>query len=203
MLEIKIDGLENIDDDYNAFTPRIEKAVKGSLNTMQSTLIKRLQAHIQEDVYDEYKPKDYIRRHDLPEYGMSIFDKHNMHPLPLTGRYGLEFSYTPDDGKNSFHKYAEEERPYYTTGDTIIDVIQNDSGYLWRNGGNIGKKRPFWNNFVDEVTDQADKWFAKGINETDMGGKGDKLRAVSDGKAERENKYYELHSNYSAVSTEY
>ena len=184
MFNFKIEGIESIKEDLDNFNKQVNEGITYGLRSLSSELTPCLQRHIQKDVYDAYKPEDYERRHDNPSYGMSLYDKDNM-GLKLTAK-GIEFTYTPN-GKNSHYP----DSPYYSNGDAIIDVIQSDHNYLWRKEGNIGVKRPFWNNFVEEVEAQGDKWFVQGFNKYNP-----ELQAKSDGKLVKENGDYQLQPNF-------
>ena len=109
------------------------------------------------------------------------------------GKESVEFTYEPN-GQSKQYPNAR----YYPDGDTIIDVLQEDRGYLWRNMGGIGKRRRFWDNFVDEVVKEGDKWFVQGFNEYDDTGN---VRATADGQLVREGSDYRLDPTYEVRNT--
>lgn len=160
MLDIKIEGVESIQSDLDEFKTKVNRGINYGLKAFASELTPCLQRHIQSDVYETYEPKDYIRRHNHPQYGRSIFHSNNMEYHFLSGGNGVEFSYEPD-GRNNLYP----DSPYYTDGDSIISVIQQDKGYLWLKDGSIGKKRPFWDNFVKDVIHSGETWFESGFNQ--------------------------------------
>ena len=190
MFDFKVEGIESIQSDYDEFNLKVNRATGYGLKSLASELAPALQRHIREDVYEAYSPKRYQRRYNHPQYGRSLYSEKNM-SWNLVNRSGghssVEFSYEPD-GYNSHYPNAR----YYPDGDTIIDVLQNDRGYLWRGMDGIGKERRFWDSFVDEVVSEGDKWFVQGFNEYDH----ENLRAVADGALVREASDYRLDPTY-------
>ena len=188
MFTFKVDGADSIDKDFEEFNRDVSIATTYGLKTVASELTPALQRHIRKDVYEAYSPRRYQRRYDHPEYGRSLFDIGNMN-WSLTkngGRESVEFTYE-QNGQNKHYPNAR----FYPDGDTIIDVLQEDRGYLWRNMEGIGKERRFWDNFVDEVVKESDGWFVSGFN-----GYSRDLRAVKDGKVIREESDYRLDPTY-------
>lgn len=164
MFTFKVDGADSIDKDFEEFNRDVAIASNYGLRTVASELTPALQRHIRKDVYEAYTPRRYQRRYDHPEYGRSLFDIGNMN-WSITrngGMESVEFSYEPD-GRNTHYP----SKDYYEEGNSIIRALQEDIGYLWRSRGSIGRKRPFWDNFVDEVGKKADGWFVQGFNEYD------------------------------------
>ncbi len=189
MLTFKVQGVESIQGDYDEFNLQVSRATNYGLKSLASELIPALQRHIQSDVYAAYTPERYRRRFDQPQYGRSIYSEKNMN-WNLVNRSGgqrsVEFTYEPN-GRNALYPNAD----YYPDGDTIIDVLQEDKGYLWRGMEGIGKERRFWDNFVDEVLKEGDKWFVAGFNGYDR-----ELQAVTDGALTREGNDYRLDPTY-------
>ena len=188
MLTVKVQGVESIQSDVDEFNRDVRIATGYGLKAVASELPPALQRHIRKDVYEAYVPKRYQRRFDHPEYGRSLYDVGNMNwnITGIGGRESVEFTYEPS-GYNANYPNAR----YWGDGDTIIDVLQNDEGYLWRNMEGIGKERRFWDNFVDEVVKESDGWFVSGFN-----GYSRDLRAVKDGKVIREESDYRLDPTY-------
>ena len=188
MFTFKVDGIDSIDKDFEEFNRDVAIASNYGLRTVASELTPALQRHIRKDVYEAYTPRRYQRRYDHPEYGRSLYDVGNMNwsLAKNGGRESVEFTYEPN-GQNKHYPNAR----FYPDGDTIIDVLQEDRGYLWRNMEGIGKERRFWDNFVDEVVKESDGWFVSGFN-----GYSRDLRAVKDGKVIREESDYRLDPTY-------
>ena len=188
MLAIKVEGVDSIQRDIDEFSRDVEIATSYGMRTVASELAPALQKHIREDVYEAYAPQRYERRYDHPEYGHSLYDVGNMNwsIVKNGGNESVEFTYEPN-GRNTHYPGAR----YWGDGDTIIDVLQKDDGYLWRGMDGIGKQRRFWDNFVDEVGKEADKWFVSGFNEYPHD-----LRAVKDDNVIREDSDHHLNANY-------
>lgn len=188
MFTFKVDGADSIDKDFEEFNRDVSIATTYGLKTVASELTPALQRHIRKDVYEAYSPRRYQRRDEHPEYGRSLFDIGNMN-WSLTkngGRESVEFTYEPN-GQNKHYPNAR----FYPDGDTIIDVLQEDRGYLWGNMEGIGKERRFWDRFIDDVVKESDGWFVSGFN-----GYSRDLRAVKDGKVIREESDYRLDPTY-------
>lgn len=105
-----------------------------------------LEEHIQADVYDKFEPREYIRRYG----GGGLIDTESNTRIPyaiaqtrgawLKGLMTLR--YTPDGSSSQWEHPAN--------GDELIGRIESGSGYEWsRRPG----PRPFWQNFVNELTD--------------------------------------------------
>lgn len=185
MFTFYLQGVESIQSDFDEFHLEVNRATNYGLKTLASELAPALQRHIQSDVYAAYTPEQYQRRYLHPQYGRSIYSEKNMR-WDLVNRSGeqrsVEFTYEPD-GRNTRYPTAD----YYADGDSLITVLQEDKGYLWPNSGSIGRERPFWSNFVDEVVRDGDKWFVAGVNQSDPS-----LQAKSDGALIREASDYTL-----------
>lgn len=176
MIDIKIEGIESIKSDYDDFLLKTKKATQYGLKALTSELIPTLQKHIVEDVYIAYSPEAYERRYDNPQFGRSLYSEKNMnYDFIYNGGQGVVFNYEPD-GKNNHYNGS----PYYADGDSIIKTIQEDRYYLWLDNAGIGAKRPFWDNFVNEVASQGDEWFVKGFNENPYGLKAEKDGNITD-----------------------
>lgn len=188
MFTFKVDGVDSIDKDFEEFNRDVSIAANYGLRTVAGELAPALQRHIRKDVYEAYTPEQYQRRVDNPQFGQSLFDVGNMNwSIHRSGRMErVEFTYEPN-GRNAHYPSAR----YWDDGDTIIDVLQNDRGYLWRSMGGIGKQRRFWDRFIDEVVAEGDKWFVQGFN-----GYSRDLQAVKDGNVIREDSDYQLDPTY-------
>lgn len=191
MIGLRISGIESIQSDYDEFNVKVRRASNYGLKAVASELTPCLQKHIETDVYDAYEPQDYLRRYDNPQYGRSIHSDKNMEwnlRYMGNGEQSLEFTYTPN-GRNTHYL----DSPYYTDGDSIIDVIQRSSGYLWTDGDNI-PKRPFWNLFIQDVLRQGDEWFVHGFNSLEQS-----LQARSDRMLIDETRDYALSPTYTSI----
>lgn len=185
MLTFKVQGVKSIQEDYDEFNRKVSRATEYGLKALASELTPALQRHIQSDVYAAYTPEQYQRRYVYPQYGRSIYSEKNM-SWNLVNRSGsqrsVEFTYEPN-GRNTHYPNSD----YYLDGDSLISVLQEDKGYLWLKSGSIGKERPFWYRFVEEVAKMGDQWFVVGFNQYDP-----TIQANSDGKFVREVTDYRL-----------
>ena len=169
MFDFKLTGADSISKEYQAFNTKVYTATQAGLMAVGSELTKKLQKHIQTEVYDAYTPQDYKRR---VEYGggIPIISAQNM-DLHINGM-SLTFTYEPS-GKNTNYPTSR-----YADGDQLIEAIEN-SKYTWAGTGDI-PKRPFWNSFVDEmvgVNGQAETILVKTMNQAESD-----LQVKTDGK---------------------
>lgn len=150
MLKVMISGLETIDDDINAFMPRVDKATTAGLKAVASDMKASLIQHVKDDVYAAYSPLDYERTGAM--VANSAFD------YDIAGGT-LVFSYSFD---------TKSEQPYYAASDDVIAAIQ-DSKYLWNVRKRKIPERPFWDNFVKEqfLDGKAEASFVAGMNAQD------------------------------------
>lgn len=156
MFDFKLTGADSVSKEYKAFNTKVYKGTQAGLTAVGSEMTKQLQKHIQDEVYDAYTPKSYMRRIDYGG-GTPIISPKNM-DLQF-GKMSLTFSYEPS-GRNT--RYPDSD---YVDGDELINAIEN-SDYTW-NGTEDIPKRHFWNNFVDDMvgaSGQAERIFVKGMN---------------------------------------
>ena len=160
MLKVTISGLETIDDDINAFMPRVDKATTAGLKAVASDMKANLKKHIQEDVYDAYSPVKYIRRH---ESGGMISDNTMSYAI---GRSSLIFEYAHPTSP-SYWKSGVKHWYDYDDGDDAIKAIQSGEGYPTATPD--AGERPFWSNFIKEFFEggMAEVSFVAGMNNAD------------------------------------
>lgn len=159
MLDFTISGIESITRDFEAFTPRINRAVSAGLNAVSSDMSASLKKHIELDVYAAYDPKDYLRRSDNPSYGTPLNSDENIGATVVDNT--LIFGYVPT-GEHSL--YDEE-----IDNDELIRVISLAEGYQWFVKKRKIPPRPFWDNFLAEMIygKQAEISFVEGMNNAD------------------------------------
>lgn len=156
MFDFKLTKVDSVTKDYLDFYKKVQNAMQAGLTAVGSEMTKQLQKHIQDEVYDAYTPKSYMRRIDYGS-GTPIISPKNM-DLQF-GKMSLTFSYEPN-GRNA--RYPDSD---YVDGDELINAIEN-SDYTW-NGTEDIPKRHFWNHFVDDMvgaSGQAEQVFVKGMN---------------------------------------
>lgn len=170
MLNFIISGIESITGDFEAITPRINKAVSAGLNAVSSDMKAALKRHIELDVYSAYDPIDYLRRSENPSYGTPLNSDENIGATVSDNT--LIFGYVPT-GEHSL--YDDEG----LDNDELIKVISLAEGYQWYVKKRKIPARPFWNNFISEIIQggQAEISFVGGINNADK-----ELNAVQTGQ---------------------
>lgn len=158
MFNFKLTGADSISKEYKSFNTTVYDATQSGLITVYSEMVKGLQKHVQEDVYDAYQSEaqlPYMRRVDYGG-GIPIISAKNM-DYTIKGMT-LTFSYEPS-GKNTNYPTSK-----YVDGDKLINAIEN-SDYTW----DTPKipERHFWNNFAEEMVGaggKAESIFVKGMN---------------------------------------
>lgn len=151
MFRATVTGLENIEKDYEAFMPRVDKAIEAGLFAVANDMRASLIQHVEDDVYAAYTPISYKRTYEMK-------DRDNI-DTDVNGRR-LVLTYQFD---------TESEPPYYTNSDDVIRAIQDGKAhgnYLWNVYKRSIKPRPFWDNFVAEqfLDGKAEESFVTGIN---------------------------------------
>lgn len=152
-------GISGLMDDLITFQGAVETGVRASIMPMAEAMKQALTARIDLDVYDKYTPKAYPRRRDNPEFGPALTDM-DTNVLIWDKGAGFVFSYEPH-GEHSgtmkdlvgHHKEQWEKqdapiKPNPVHGDDLIRRIETGKGYDWK----FNKPRPFWNQFVQDVT---------------------------------------------------
>lgn len=149
MFRATVTGLENIEKDYEAFMPRVDKAIEAGLFAVANDMRASLIQHVEDDVYAAYTPISYKRTYEMK-------DSDNI-DTDVNGRR-LVLTYQFD---------TESKKPYYKNSDDVIRAIQ-DGYYLW-NGTEEIPLRPFWENFIKEqfLDGKAEESFVAGINAKD------------------------------------
>lgn len=107
----------------------------------------RLKQHVKKDVYDRWKPTEYIRR-----------DK-NGGIIDIDGSSGVNGPFPQTQGKNIAAGFELRYRPsgesaqwkYPANNNELIGRIESGTGYEWREHPG---PRPFWTNFVNEMIEQ-------------------------------------------------
>ena len=178
-IKVAVTGLESIDADYNAEILNIKMAAAYALYNVFEDAKDALVRHIEEDVYSPavFTPTVYPRRSEHPEFGPALTDMATnlrpYEPIPadMTGANwgGFKMSYMPSGEHRGTTADLEaggsgEPRPikaYPPYGDRVdnnnlIYRIETGRGYTWRRRPG---ERPFWQNFIDEMTDGGE--FAK------------------------------------------
>lgn len=144
-----------LEQDISEFTAQLDAAVSESERALAPMIIELLYEHIQEDVYNQYEPTQYLRRHDEPRYyaGPAIDDLGQITSATYTP-LSVEVEYNPDGESDQW------ERPL--CGDDLIRRIEQGGKWEW----NVAMpKRPFMRNAVSELIEggKAADWYAETI----------------------------------------
>lgn len=152
MFKIEVSGLETLDKDYDEQLKVIDKAIPAGLSVVGNEMAAALQRRVQQDVYAAYSPEAYKRTGEMG-------DINNMTTTIDNASNTLVFDYRFGTGS---------ARPYFKDSDQVIAAIQ-DSDYLWNVSNRDIPKRPFWDNFLNELfsDNRVDEYFARGMNQAE------------------------------------
>ena len=149
MLDISLKWEKSLNQDFEEIIEKKDKAVTAGLKIVLSDFVTSLQSHVQEDVYNAYAPKKYVRTNEMinPE-NMQGSVKENV----LSFNYEFSTEMTNANHGN-----------YYENSDDVIRAIQDGKNYPW--GVKI-EPRLFWDKFVSEqlIGGQAEKSLVNGMN---------------------------------------
>ncbi len=139
---VRVIGTEELYRDLREEVKKINSRIPNALNRVGSEMIYNLQEHIQKDFYDAYEPKEYERRRENPEHGLSMMERESY----FTEIHGktMVFHYIP----NTSHKLYEtwDRFPLPRDPDDLIEWAQHSHSM----GHSMIPARPFWNNFVND-----------------------------------------------------
>ncbi len=123
--------------------PALEKGLRLVGEDMRYDLAK----HIQRDVYDQYSPVEYQRRGDSGIKAQALDAKIYSDGAHVTLDFKPNGSH-PDEGAWA------ERNVRVVNGDELIGRIEKNSpAYTWPPVKESAKRRPFWQNFVNEMVD--------------------------------------------------
>lgn len=158
-ITVTVTGLESIDEDFKAFQKELSAKVAAAMDDVGADMSFALQEHIQKDVYDKYSPKVYQRRSENGSLGRPLIDPQANITINNRGE-GLSLIYSPTgEHSNASWHTADDD-------DLIRRIEQKSPPYFAKAQGKV-PPRPFWQNFVNEMTDQ-DKmaiYFAQAMRE--------------------------------------
>lgn len=182
-LTFTVTGDKEIDEDLKAVQLELrQKMIKG-LPNVRNDMLDSLEKHLLSDVYRAYRPKEYPRRKDHPEFGPSLIDfttkgqVRNIGNISEDGTWAeVGFDYLPDGSHSGTTADLDPTSAYYDADhprklkpnpvhrNELIRRIESGKGYDWKRHPG---KRPFWQNFVNEMVDDGmlEYFFAKAMRE--------------------------------------
>ena len=149
MLKITIKQEGSIEEDYEKFERRLDKAIYGGLKVVASELPPALRQHIDDDYYAQYEPiTGYGRRYMIGDDS------------------AMNTSFTYNSMTFNYHPVGANSRNLIE-GDRFLSIMENGTGYGWEYA-NV-PPRPFWQKFVSEQIEggEMERNFVKGMNEVD------------------------------------
>lgn len=136
-----------LESDVKAFKAEISAAMAKAMDDVGADMQEALARHIETDVYPAYSPKMYERRYDngglVAQARSAKVYNHGA---------GVSLEYKPDGTHPTVSGWHKVD------GDDLIGRIEKHSPeYNWlpKRGKQI-PNRPFWQNFVDEMVDEAE-----------------------------------------------
>lgn len=144
-LTIRIDGLNEIDKEFQDIQNQIAAAVRSSMDVVGIQMKNALKSHIETDVYDYdvYTPDVYKRRSENPALGTPLNDM-DANTYIFNKGAGVTLQYLPT-GEHTTKKWHDAD------GDDLVGRIEKfEPPYNWGDA----PPRPFFQNFVAEMVDQ-------------------------------------------------
>ena len=174
--DVKITGEETLTTDLNSFLLTLRPPIKSGLNSVADGFVQNLNKHIQDDVYSEYKPKNYPRRPENESLLSPNYKEIKINDFSMSFQYepkgfhkGKKKDVLGAEWDDMIHKWVildketgatkdiidnpnDPLKPHPVHGDRLIQRIQTGEGYDWQppKGEDSFPARPFWNNFVEE-----------------------------------------------------
>lgn len=175
-LEGKIYGL---DTDVATLLNDVKSAIAMSIPAVASDATETLRKHIDEDVYEAFKPngngpKDYIRRKE--DWGLLDFKEGDGIFNIDIDRDRMTLNYSPQGWA------TQADKDWILDGDMLIERIEKAyPTYDWH--GEVPEARPFFTPFVVEMLEggRAEKALVDGMNAANAN-----LEVVADGNVKRD-----------------
>lgn len=137
----------SLENDVKAFKAELSAAMGKAMDEVGADMQEALARHIETDVYPAYQPKMYERRYDngglVAQARSAKVYNHGA---------GVSLEYKPDGTHPTISGWHKVD------GDDLIGRIEKHSPeYNWlpKRGKQI-PNRPFWQNFVDEMVEDAE-----------------------------------------------
>lgn len=152
-------SFSGLEEDMAALEAEVKNAFRASRKALADDMRACLQDHVEADVYDEFQPREYVRRREnggLSDMGASatVYSDEGLGGMELT------LLYQPDGGKDG----EGNDVPDAVSGDDLVNRIEKkDPEYNWKRKP---KKRPFFRNFVREMIEgnRAEETLVRAMN---------------------------------------
>lgn len=132
------------DEDIAALETQVKNAFRASRQTLANEMRQCLREHVVEDVYDQFRPRSYVRRRgakglaDMNAYATLYSDERD-------GGMNLTMLYSPSGATDGNGSPIE---PHVDGDDLIRRIEEKDPEYNWKDKPD---ERPFFHNFVEEM----------------------------------------------------
>lgn len=150
------------EQDMVALEKQVKNAFRASRKALADDMRLCLQDHVEADVYDKFQPTEYVRRREdggLADMSASA----TVYSDERDGGMNLTMLYQPSGAADGEGKPID---PHVDGDDLINRIEKNDPAYNW---GRRPKNRPFFRNFVEEMTDggRAEETLVRAMNAAD------------------------------------
>lgn len=171
-----VGAFSGLEEDLAALETELKNAFRASRKALADDMRSCLEDHIEADVYDEFQPREYVRRRDSG--GLSDMQANTtVYSDERLGGMELTLLYQPDGSRDGEGNEIENA----VSGDDLVNRIEKkDPEYSWRRKP---KKRPFFRNFVKEMIEgrRAEDTLVAAMNAADPA-----LEIAADGDMTRE-----------------
>lgn len=157
-----IGRFSDFEQDMAALEKQVKDAFRASRKALADDMRLCLQEHVETDVYDKFQPSEYVRRGEdggLADMSASA----TVYSDERDGGMNLTMLYQPSGAADG----EGEPIDPHVDGDELVDRIEKrDPEYNWRRKP---PKRPFFSNFVQEMTDggRAEETLVRAMNAAD------------------------------------
>lgn len=148
--------------DIAALEKQVRDAFRASRQTMADDMRLCLQDHVENDVYDQFWPIEYVRRRDhggLADMQASA----TVYSDERDGGMNLALRYQPSGAEDG---EGNEIDPHVDGDDLVKRIEKRNPDYNWTRKP---PKRPFFSNFVQEMIDggRAEETLVRAMNAAD------------------------------------
>lgn len=144
-LKVTVSGIKEANDELQGQINGVQKKIPSALGLVATEMISSLRDSINENVYDRYEPKKYIRRTEggrFPPLESKDYMEYS------TSGSTLQFGYFPS-GEHEIKGWHERDK------DDLIKWLQESHGRI--------PARPFWEIFLAQQETECLTAFAEGM----------------------------------------